>query len=91
MGQSQVDAVESWLYQALLHMLKAEAWPLSEAVPHWQAERAASVPRPAQISAKYGAEDRRAGPLRRRALCDAGDGRRAGAFAGAARMSCHAG
>ena len=37
-GQSQVDAVESWLYQALLHMLKAEAWPLSEAVPHWQAE-----------------------------------------------------
>jgi hypothetical protein len=37
-GQSQVDAVESWLYQALLHMLKASAWPLSEAVPHWQAE-----------------------------------------------------
>jgi hypothetical protein len=37
-GQSQVDAVESWLYQALIHMLKAEAWPLSEAVPHWQAE-----------------------------------------------------
>jgi hypothetical protein len=37
-GQSQVDAVESWLYQALLHMLKAAAWPLSEAVPHWQAE-----------------------------------------------------
>ena len=37
-GQSQVDAVESWLYQALLHMLKAEAWPLSNAVPHWQAE-----------------------------------------------------
>jgi hypothetical protein len=37
-GQSQVDAVESWLYQALLHMLKAEAWPLSQNVPHWQAE-----------------------------------------------------
>jgi uncharacterized protein DUF29 len=37
-GQSQVDAVESWLYQAMLHMLKAEAWPLSTAVPHWQAE-----------------------------------------------------
>jgi hypothetical protein len=37
-GQSQVDAVESWLYLALLHMLKAEAWPLSEAAPHWQAE-----------------------------------------------------
>jgi hypothetical protein len=31
-GQSQVDAVESWLYQAMLHMLKAEAWPLSDAV-----------------------------------------------------------
>jgi hypothetical protein len=37
-GQSQVDAIESWLYQALLHMLKASAWPLSDAVPHWQAE-----------------------------------------------------
>ena len=37
-GQSQVDAVESWLFQALLHMLKAEAWPLSQNVPHWQAE-----------------------------------------------------
>lgn len=37
-GQSQVDSVESWLYQALLHMLKATAWPLSPSVPHWQAE-----------------------------------------------------
>lgn len=37
-GQSQVDAVESWLFQCLLHMLKAEAWPLSQNVPHWQAE-----------------------------------------------------
>ena len=37
-GQSQLDQVESWLYQALLHMLKAASWPLSEAVPHWQAE-----------------------------------------------------
>jgi hypothetical protein len=37
-GQSQVDAVESWLYQAMLHMLKAEAWPLSVTVPHWHAE-----------------------------------------------------
>jgi hypothetical protein len=37
-GQSQVDAVESWLYQAMLHMLKAEAWPLSDAVPHWRSE-----------------------------------------------------
>lgn len=37
-GQSQVDAIESWLFQAFVHMLKAEAWPLSNAVPHWQAE-----------------------------------------------------
>jgi len=37
-GQSQVDAVESWLFQAMLHMLKAEAWPLSGEVPHCQAE-----------------------------------------------------
>ncbi len=37
-GQSQIDAVESWLFQAFVHMLKAEAWPLSEAVPHWQGE-----------------------------------------------------
>jgi hypothetical protein len=37
-GQSQVDAVESWLFQAFVHMLKAEAWPLSLTVPHWQAE-----------------------------------------------------
>jgi hypothetical protein len=37
-GQSQVDQVESWLFQMALHMLKAEAWPLLEAVPHRQAE-----------------------------------------------------
>jgi hypothetical protein len=37
-GQSQVDQVESWLFQMAVHLLKAEAWPLSLAVPHWQAE-----------------------------------------------------
>jgi hypothetical protein len=37
-GQSQVDQVESWLFQMTLHLLKAEAWPLSTNVPHWQAE-----------------------------------------------------
>ncbi len=37
-GQSQVDQVESWLFQMALHLLKAEAWPLSSAVPHWEAE-----------------------------------------------------
>ncbi len=37
-GQSQVDAVESWWFQAFLHDLKAEAWPLSRDVPHWLGE-----------------------------------------------------
>jgi hypothetical protein len=37
-GREQLHAVESLLVQALLHTLKAEAWPQSPAVPHWQAE-----------------------------------------------------
>jgi len=37
-GRSQLRAVESHLIQALLHDLKAEAWPLSRDVPHWRAE-----------------------------------------------------
>jgi hypothetical protein len=37
-GQSQIDAVESWLFQAFLHDLKAEAWPLARDVPHWLGE-----------------------------------------------------
>ena len=37
-GREQLHAVESLLVQALLHMLKAEAWQLSAAVPHWQAQ-----------------------------------------------------
>jgi len=37
-GQSQVDAVESLLTQALLHMLKADAWPLLPYVSRWQAD-----------------------------------------------------
>jgi Domain of unknown function DUF29 len=37
-GQSQVDQIESWLFQMAVHLLKAEAWPLSLAVPHWQGE-----------------------------------------------------
>jgi hypothetical protein len=37
-GREQRHAVESLLLQALVHMLKAEAWPLSREVPHWQAE-----------------------------------------------------
>lgn len=37
-GSEQRHAVESLLLQALIHMLKAEGWPLSRDVPHWQAE-----------------------------------------------------
>jgi Domain of unknown function DUF29 len=37
-GRSELHAVESLLTQALAHMLKAEAWPLSSAVPGWHAE-----------------------------------------------------
>jgi hypothetical protein len=37
-GREQLHAVESLLVQAMLHRLKAEVWPLSLAVPGWQAE-----------------------------------------------------
>src|SRR4051794_15827631 len=37
-GSEQLHAVEGFLVQALAHMLKAEAWPLSREVPGWQAE-----------------------------------------------------
>jgi Domain of unknown function DUF29 len=37
-GRSELAAVKSLLVQALAHMLKAEAWPLSRDVPHWRAE-----------------------------------------------------
>jgi hypothetical protein len=37
-GRSQLAQVKSLLVQALAHMLKAEAWPLSGYVPHWRAE-----------------------------------------------------
>lgn len=37
-GKEQLHAVESLLVQALVHMLKAEAWPMSREVPGWQAE-----------------------------------------------------
>ena len=37
-GRGQLSAVRSHLVQALLHDLKAEAWPLSREVPHWRAE-----------------------------------------------------
>ena len=37
-GRSQVDAVESLLTQAMLHMLQVQAWPDSREVPHWNKE-----------------------------------------------------
>jgi hypothetical protein len=37
-GRSSLRAVRSHLLQALLHDLKAEAWPASRDVPHWRAE-----------------------------------------------------
>lgn len=37
-GRSEFHAVESLLVQAILHGLKADAWPLSSNVPHWEAE-----------------------------------------------------
>jgi hypothetical protein len=37
-GDAQRFAVERVLMQALIHMLRAEAWPLSRDVPHWQAD-----------------------------------------------------
>ena len=37
-GRSELHAVESHLILALLHDLKAEAWPLSRDGEHWRAE-----------------------------------------------------
>ncbi|MEO9190458.1 MAG: DUF29 domain-containing protein [Acetobacteraceae bacterium] len=37
-GRSQLSAVRSHIVLALLHDLKAEAWPLSREAPHWRAE-----------------------------------------------------
>jgi hypothetical protein len=37
-GREQLHAVESLLLLALIHRLKADAWPNSRDVPHWRAE-----------------------------------------------------
>jgi len=37
-GNEQLHAVESLLLRALIHRLKALAWPDSRDVPHWNAE-----------------------------------------------------
>jgi len=41
-GSEQRHAVESLLMQALVHMLKAEAWPLSRYAPNWRRMRSFS-------------------------------------------------
>ncbi len=37
-GSSELSSVKSLLRQALVHDLKAEAWPLSREVSHWRSE-----------------------------------------------------
>ena len=37
-GREQLHAVESLLVQALVHDLKAEAWPVARDVPNWRAD-----------------------------------------------------
>ena len=37
-GRNTLRACRSQLLQALMHDLKAEAWPLSRDVPHWRSE-----------------------------------------------------
>jgi hypothetical protein len=37
-GSERLHAVESLLVQALRHILKAEAWPLSRDAPSWRAD-----------------------------------------------------
>jgi hypothetical protein len=37
-GREQLHAVQSLLRQALIHMLKAEAWPLARDAPTWRAD-----------------------------------------------------
>jgi hypothetical protein len=41
-GSEQLHAVESFLVQALVHMLKAEAWPLSRDAAHGRLRRGGS-------------------------------------------------
>jgi Domain of unknown function DUF29 len=37
-GEEQLHAVQSLLRQALIHLLKTEAWPLSRDAPTWRAD-----------------------------------------------------
>ena len=55
-GRSERNAVESHLVMALLHDLKAEAWPLSRDVEHWRAEAR-------RLGCDYVIEDREPKPV----------------------------
>ena len=37
-GREQLHAVESLLFQALVHMLKAEGWPLARDAENWRSD-----------------------------------------------------
>ena len=37
-GRSELHSCQSLLRQALVHLLKAQVWPDSEAAPHWRGE-----------------------------------------------------
>ena len=80
-GRDQLHAVESLLLQGLLHMLKAEAWPLSRDAPAWRAE---AIRFRAQASNRYTPS------MRRRLISTASTGRRSARYlrASTARRRC---
>ena len=49
-GREQLHAVESLLFQTFLHLLKAQAWPLSRDVENWRADARGFL---AQASNRY--------------------------------------
>ena len=67
-GREQLHAVESLLLQALLHMLKAEGWPLARDVENWRGD-ARGFPRTgaATVRPVHATEDRSRRHLCRRA------------------------
>ncbi|HEY2616197.1 MAG TPA: DUF29 domain-containing protein [Acetobacteraceae bacterium] len=60
-GAEQLHAVVSLLRQALIHRLKAEAWPLSRDAPNWRADA---------IRFRADAVDRYAPSMRQRIVID---------------------
>jgi hypothetical protein len=83
-GRNTLRACRAQLLQALLHDLKAEAWPLSRDVPHWRSEaRVAAHQRRGRLRAVHAPEDRRGGYLRQGVARHAGDNGWPAAAAGA--------